>query len=359
MGNIRILLAISVVLFHTGISNVWTGTGGTASVQAFYMISGFYIAMILRGNYRDATLRFWANRALRLFPAYLLVALATLAMRLAFSPDLIEMFGNLPASAKAVVVLTNTFVFGQDWVLFLGVQDHQLRFVTDYHNSNPQLWMLMLDPPAWSLGVELSFYVLAPFLLRLRLSLLLAVMVLSISLRVALVACGLSFDPWSYRFFPNELALFLAGVIVQVTSSSFKNAFPHFFRMGPAAVAGLIVFIALFPILPGTDAVKSIVLFLSLALCLPIIFESSKSNKADRYIGDLSYLLYISHWTVILVIHRLFGVSHSFIATAGTVATALITAVVLGMTIDLPFRHLRSRVRESAKQESGVTAPET
>ena len=47
MGLLRLILAISVVIWHSspifGISLV----GGQAAVQAFYIISGFYMALIL------------------------------------------------------------------------------------------------------------------------------------------------------------------------------------------------------------------------------------------------------------------------------------------------------------------------
>ena len=46
MGTLRLILAIAVVLAHiVGIRYVITG--GETSVQCFYMIFGFFIAMIL------------------------------------------------------------------------------------------------------------------------------------------------------------------------------------------------------------------------------------------------------------------------------------------------------------------------
>ena len=51
MGLIRTLLAISVVLAHSspifGIKLV----GGQVAVQAFYMISGFYMTLVLNEKY--------------------------------------------------------------------------------------------------------------------------------------------------------------------------------------------------------------------------------------------------------------------------------------------------------------------
>ena len=51
MGLIRALLAISVILAHSesflGLSLV----GGKVAVQAFFIISGFYMALILNEKY--------------------------------------------------------------------------------------------------------------------------------------------------------------------------------------------------------------------------------------------------------------------------------------------------------------------
>jgi peptidoglycan/LPS O-acetylase OafA/YrhL len=356
MGIIRLLLAISVVLFHTGIGSQWTGTGGTASVQAFYMISGFYISMTLRESYRNAVIRFWINRALRLYPAYFVVVIVTLILRVAFSPEFLQMFRDLPSSARLLVLVSNATVFGQDWILFLGLNNDAVHFVTDYRKSVPQLWMFMLDPPAWSLGIELTFYLIAPLLMRLRLRVLAAIMIASLILRIVLVANGLSFDPWSYRFFPTEIALFIAGALAQHASGPIRYIVKSRSFLGPMAIAIIIGFIAGFPILPGSVALKSVVLYLCLLVCLPVIFDHSRSNKADRYIGDLSYLLYISHWTVVLMMHRLVGNSHSVPAVLGIVVVSIVTAIALGLVIDLPVRRIRSKVRDSARRESALGA---
>ena len=47
MGIIRFLLAISVVIAHTSSVYGFKLVGGQIAVQAFYMISGFYMTLIL------------------------------------------------------------------------------------------------------------------------------------------------------------------------------------------------------------------------------------------------------------------------------------------------------------------------
>lgn len=75
------------------------------------------------------------------------------------------------------------------------------------------LYPALLVPQAWTLGVELAFYIVAPFVLVRRKALLL-LLALSISVRIYLLYVGLGkSDPWTYRFFPAELALFLLGAL--------------------------------------------------------------------------------------------------------------------------------------------------
>ena len=66
--------------------------------------------------------------------------------------------------------------------------------------------------PSWTLGVELSFYLIAPFLVRQRLSIQLLTLLASLAVRVALSHFfNYTDDPWNYRFFPSQVSFFMAG----------------------------------------------------------------------------------------------------------------------------------------------------
>lgn len=73
----------------------------------------------------------------------------------------------------------------------------------------------LLLPQAWTLGVEISFYVIAPFVLPRR-WLMAVLFAASVAIRVLLIKAGVgSVDPWTYRFFPAELMFFLVGAFTQ------------------------------------------------------------------------------------------------------------------------------------------------
>ena len=76
MGILRLLLAISVVLAHSSPLFGITSVGGALAVQAFYIISGFYMSLILNEKYtggNNSYYLFISNRLLRLYPIYWVV----------------------------------------------------------------------------------------------------------------------------------------------------------------------------------------------------------------------------------------------------------------------------------------------
>ena len=73
MGSIRLLLARAVVFSHAtacGISMV----PGHVAVQAFFIVSGFYMSLILNEKHKNrSALVFDSNRFLRFFPTHVVV----------------------------------------------------------------------------------------------------------------------------------------------------------------------------------------------------------------------------------------------------------------------------------------------
>jgi peptidoglycan/LPS O-acetylase OafA/YrhL len=97
--------------------------------------------------------------------------------------------------------------------MFAGVNHDQLVFAANYERSDYLLYTGLLVPQAWTLGVELSFYAIAPIILRNK-AILLRLLTASLATRTALLWIGLGTqDPWTYRFFPAELSLFILGAL--------------------------------------------------------------------------------------------------------------------------------------------------
>src|SRR5262245_37870067 len=73
MGLFRFLLALSVIAAHTKPAPTifpFFGGEGVTPVLLFFVISGFYMAMIVEEKYASNLQEFYENRFLRLFPIY-------------------------------------------------------------------------------------------------------------------------------------------------------------------------------------------------------------------------------------------------------------------------------------------------
>lgn len=311
MGLIRFILAISVVIAHSdaifGVSLV----GGMVAVLAFYIISGFYMALILNEKYIGANNSyrlFITSRMLRLYPVYWTVLLLTIiASIVAFIYTnganmgglqyYRDYLSTLKLSTLSFLIFSNLSFLGQDWVMFLGLDTSSggLFFTPAWYKTDPMLFRFLLVPQAWTIGIEITFYAIAPFLVRRKLWIIIGLIILSLLLRLVLFQNGYKEDPWANRFFPTALVFFLLGIVgyhgykrlqkIQVNQWYLK------------AVLGFIIgFTICYSYIPFQE--KIFIYLFSVFICTPFVFLLSKNWKRDRYIGELSYPIYISHLLV-------------------------------------------------------------
>ncbi|MGE8686370.1 MAG: acyltransferase family protein [Achromobacter sp.] len=347
-------MALSVVLDHLGGGNADHLVGGRLAVQLFYVISGFLISYVLTAtdHYQGATGKFYANRFLRLFPIYLAVAAMTLLAHVISGGAFFRFYDALPFSAELFLILSNIFIMGQDWLMFFGIEHSALAFTGSFARSEVPLYQGLLVPQAWTLGVEMSFYLVAPFVLRSprRLLILLAA---SLALRAVLIVAGIGrSDPWTYRFFPTELALFLIGSLShQVLLPRYKAWAQKAKRLPELGTAALFAYCLLHFSIGINPTVRDGLAVLIFAALLPLAFLFQSRHRLDKAIGELSYPIYICHSLVIMFFTWLFDEVnlHQPMLFAALVITGCIgfSALLNGLIAD-PVERLRSRLRTDA-----------
>lgn len=319
MGVLRFYLAAAVIAWHTNSLGGYLPMTGDMAVEVFYLISGFYMALVLNTKYRGpGSYRvFFANRLLRVYPAYFLVMAVTFLSCLLgdrflghsrLSPY--REYPLTPASWTYLVGINLTLV-GQETPLFLDLLPDGSLAWPDFHDRHqPPLHLFMLVPQAWSLSLELMFYSVAPFLVRRPLGVVLAVIAATFALRVGVYqGLGLTGDPWAYRFFPMELGLFLAGTVsYHIYRRLCAGAIGKPWLVAVSTAYLLVAFAYRYledPLPKAASAWAYWGFFLFTTIALPFLFRWTEKNRLDRYIGELSFPLYLLHMLVLMVVANL------------------------------------------------------
>jgi peptidoglycan/LPS O-acetylase OafA/YrhL len=352
MGILRTIFALSVVFAHSWPAGM-VFVGGRNAVQLFYMISGFLISYVLVESkvYKKISI-FYINRYLRLYPIYFVVAVLGLIAKMIGDLHFFEIYKQIPISADLLLILSNAFLFGQDWVMFSGISGDKLVFVTDFNNSDVRLYSALIAPQAWTLGIELMFYLIAPFVLPKR-KLIYVLLFMSLGLRVILIKLGIGLqDPWTYRFFPTELALFLFGALAhQVLMPFYKRVIAGRLLIASKVATLFLILISIFYFLiPINELYKTLFLFSIFILLLPLTFIFQNECVWDKKIGELSYPIYIGHILVIWIsgfLLRKIGVTDAYFISISCVLLSFLFAIFLNQFIGQPFEKLRRRLKKS------------
>lgn len=378
VGLLRILLAVCVFCAHSRPLGNLHWLGGNLAVELFFVISGFYMQLVLSTRYTRARLgngwifQFYKARYFRLFPIYMLCCLFVLGaalIRPSSGPlQIWRLVWSLPDApgnlfSRFFLCFTNLTMIFQDWAMFLAVHGSRIHWSANFSNSEAPLWQGLAIPQAWSLGLELSFYLLAPCLLNLRSRWLFLGAGCSLAIKLLVISELHLGDPWTYRFFPFELGYFLLGSLACRYRNSFDCFVPEHIDKYRFYVYPLVIgFAAVRVHLPVATLVYPVVL----ACALPFVFKTTSQLKADRLIGELSYPFYIFHWFALTL--ATFAGRHWWRGSTGSIVWIGLglTLVLSAVGLALEFRFIepwRARLAEGmlpaprAKPSDRVQAP--
>jgi peptidoglycan/LPS O-acetylase OafA/YrhL len=300
MGLLRIILALSVFAahaydafgggarlmdWHSPASRngmhlyVWSGH----AVFAFFILSGFYMAMVINEKYSkmpDGTRRFYFNRALRLYPANWVILAGFALVYVASGTPSFLTFTHGESWMTPIAFFCNLFFFGAEILPF----------------KHPQNWQYVIGP-IWSLSLEAYFYILAPFIVTRSLKSIALLAAASAALRLTLYHTGVGPEPWRYFFFPSDLVFFLMGVIAYRLFACVKDAAwtKPAGIFAAAVIFGLIAFPPFWKYASNLDCWQSWAFYLTVAAGTPFLFSLTKNSAIDNFIGQLSYPVYLGH----------------------------------------------------------------
>ena len=295
LGTWRYFLAVLVALSH--VSWRWGDLNpGVMAVVGFYVTSGYVMTGVLRNRYQllgNAPL-FYLDRALRLFPQYIAIALVTLVWL--FTSDATTLF--LQHRPDALDIINNIVVIPLNYFYYNGAD----RFT--------------LIPPAWSLGAEIQFYLLLPLILRARA----LVSVISITVYVCAASGVINSELFGFRLLPGVLWFFLLGSwLYDAHHQTDARRAGHRVALVMAAVVLAGCLLAAFGKLALPYNRETLI---GLLVALPALHLLSRMPRRawDERLGDLSYGLFLNHFLMFWVVFQSsvqgFGTSLAYIACA-------------------------------------------
>lgn len=325
------------------------------------MISGFYMALVINEKYSKLPHSSWIStfyqsRILRLAPTYFVICLVEglLYMR-SHTPNIFS--GNdLTLQARSALFFINFFIFGQDmWQTILShsatnIPNSFIQSAVHFFGKNALEQIYVYIGQAWSLGIELIFYAMAPFVVMSK-KRGLALFIACLLIRFYFIEHADLFpnDPWRSRFFASNMTFFFLGTMsywIYARAVSFKHA-KTVGRMvailGTCSLIGSVYFAGGMFLFDGPedyDQIRLWIFYLLFTAGMPFLFILTKDIKWDSYIGEISYPLYLVHGFII-------G-SLSYLRFSPSVKLALIIAATLTIStalfvfVDRPvdrFRH--------------------
>jgi peptidoglycan/LPS O-acetylase OafA/YrhL len=328
MGSLRFILALTVAFGHFGLPLGFPTSD--IAVQSFYVISGFYMALVLNEKYGPGS--YWlfiSNRLLRLWPTYIVVLALSFAVADNWRP-----MASLDRFSFLYFIASQVLIVGQDLYFFLFIDQGSLAVTLHPAGMSGLLYTYAPIPQAWTLGLEIYFYLLAPFMVRRGPVVIAAIIAASLVARMALQwAFGFSGEPWSYRFFPSEIALFLAGSLGYYAYSSRSEA-----QRAQVKLLLSVTAVSVFACLAinkwdGIPRLASLSLLGAVIVGVPRLFETTRNIAWDKYLGELSYPLYICHFLFgwLLLPQTISGV---YLALSLSVATSILLYHLVDRPVD-------------------------
>ncbi|KTD60719.1 acyltransferase family protein [Legionella shakespearei] len=338
-------IAVLLVLFnHVGFGFF---PGGYVGVDVFFVISGFLITRIIltefntTGNFSYSN--FYFRRVKRILPALFFVLICTLLAAFCFFPP--ALFQDVAGSSFAATLSFSNIYF---W------------FNSGYFDLSSLVKPLL---HTWSLGVEEQFYLFWPvlliFCLKRRISF--QKLVLSLSALSLIANIVLQKHNISLLFYGMPFRAFEFGFGVILSHVTFKKILqPVFFDLMFISGFGLIFIPAFFytstTLFPSYNAVApalgaAFLIYAGNFSRMSIIL----ANPYSRFIGLISYSLYLVHWPLIVFWNYLAGTPLSTAKAYLLISISFVLATMVYYFVEQPFRKINHENKRKIIYLAGST----
>lgn len=332
IDGLRALAVMAVVLYHLGFHSL---SGGFIGVDIFFVISGYLITKSITQDIENNIFTissFYVKRIRRIIPALFTITLITIIAALFILP--IYELKEFSLSVMSVATFSSNIFF---WLHL------------DYFSVSSELKPLL---HTWSLGIEEQFYILFPLFMlfsqRLRDKKIIYWMALFfiLSFLISVSPLGIN-NPTANFFLPiTRFWELLAGSILAISVKNIKHKNILFNNvlslLGLTLIIIPIFLLDKYSIFPGYNALYPV-----LGTVL-IIYSSDHKEKTHianilsiqpiRYIGLISYSMYLWHWPIIALSKNIIIGDFTFYIKMAILLLVSLLSVLTYHFIEQPFR---------------------
>lgn len=338
LQGLRAIAVIAVLLFH-----IWPDhfKGGFIGVDVFFVISGFLITSLLvaeieKTGHLDLG-NFWSRRLRRLLPAATLVLLVSLWASLKWLPET-----EWLNTAKQVFA---SGLYFQNWMLVAQSVDYMAREAS-----------ATVAQHYWSLSIEEQFYFAWPLIVFLCASISRksgrAIRPTAATFSIILLLISLVFSVFVLRNTPQGYFTTTTRLWELALGATLAILWPYLnlataLRIGLSWVGFTMVIASVFVVKQGGDFPGYIALLPTMGAVFLILGNEARGAAATllgmqplRFIGDISYAIYLWHWPLIVVakhIPQLMKVP-AWQVNTGIIVATLVLSVLTKFLIEDPFR---------------------
>jgi peptidoglycan/LPS O-acetylase OafA/YrhL len=252
---------------------------GSTAVIGFFILSGYVMAHSFSkyfGSDLRQALRFYLDRALRIYPVYLVLLGLIVGFFLLTEPS--------RTNINALSVLSHITVLPLN---FWRVLEPRYLYLLRDHTLIP-------IPPAPTLAIELQYYLLLPFLLVYRR---LAYAGCAATLGVfTLASSGQIHHSFGETYLTGLLFVFLSGSFLYDRASTEGRRASQVIVVGTSTYLGaLLLYLAWIGRAGDSVTLEVIVGFELGIVCTYVLAQVARSSSLDYFLGNLSYPLFLTH----------------------------------------------------------------
>ena len=357
IDGLRAIAVIAVILYHF---RIFSFPGGFWGVDVFFVISGYLISnLLLEEVSRTGTINlsnFYLRRTRRILPALVTTCAVTAIPFFVLLKNSNVLKTYVQSIYAAIFSVANIFFY----------------FKTSYFTSDKISFPLL---HTWSLGVEEQFYIIFPILIiaiarwkgRFTLKIwciLSALSAFSLFSRPYLVS--IAGDSYDFYILTARMWQFIAGTLVALLLKRVRLTTPDAIRLCNVAS-----FVALASLITGFYTKydfllygKGIAVTASAALLILCTHKHTLVGKLLstpplRFIGLISYSLYLWHWPIWCfeeILRLVHGTPNSLVIKAALLAVTVLVSTLSWRFIEQPFRVNKYTWKQSIQRIGPVFA---